>query len=133
MIRVMLVDDHALVRMGFRMLLANHHPQVEVVAEADTGEQACADYARARPDVVVMDLSMPGMGGIAATRRIREVCPDVQVLVLTWYADAERVRLAFAAGATGYVLKGDPHVDLLDSIREVALRRRCVSAAVSQF
>ena len=80
MIRVMLVDDHALVRMGFRMLLAD--AGIEVVAEADTGEQACADYPKLKPDVVVMDLSMPGMGGLEAVRRLLAQDPKARVLAL---------------------------------------------------
>ena len=68
MIRVMLVDDHAVVRMGFRMLLST--ADIEVVAEADSGEQACRDYPQLQPDVVVMDISMPGMGGLEALRRL---------------------------------------------------------------
>ena len=77
MIRVMLVDDHALVRMGFRMLLTDAH--VEVVAEADSGEQACRDYLKIKPDVVVMDLSMPGMGGLEAMRRLLAQDPMTRV------------------------------------------------------
>ena len=85
MIRVMLVDDHALVRMGFRMLLAD--AQMEVVAEAENGEQACLDYPRVLPDVVVMDLSMPGMGGLEAVRRLLAQDPKARVLALSAHED----------------------------------------------
>jgi DNA-binding NarL/FixJ family response regulator len=78
-----------------------------------------------------MDLSMPGMGGVAATRAIREVCPDAHVLVLTWHADSDHVREALAAGATGYVLKGDEHLDLIESVRAVARGERRVSQKVA--
>ncbi|HWH80693.1 MAG TPA: response regulator transcription factor, partial [Burkholderiaceae bacterium] len=81
MIRVLLVDDHALVRMGFRMLLAD--AKIEVVGEAETGERACIDYARLKPDVVVMDLSMPGMGGLEAVRRLLAQDPKARVLALS--------------------------------------------------
>ena len=80
MIRVMLVDDHAVVRMGFRMLLST--ADIEVVAEADSGEQACRDYPQLRPDVVVMDISMPGMGGLEALRRLLAHDAAVRVLML---------------------------------------------------
>ena len=79
-IRVMLVDDHALVRMGFRMLLAD--AGMAVVAEAGDGERACVEVARVRPDVVVMDLSMPGMGGLEAVRRLVAQDAGVRILVL---------------------------------------------------
>ena len=103
MIRVMLVDDHALVRMGFSMLLAD--AQVEVVAEAGSGEQACQDYARAKPDVVVMDLSMPGMGGHEALRRLLAQDPKARVLVLSAHEDTAHPRRALRAGALGYLTK----------------------------
>ncbi len=80
-IRVMLVDDHALVRMGFRMLLAD--AKIEVAAEADTGEQACQDYPQVRPDLVVMDLSMPGIGQLEALRRLLAHDPKARVLALS--------------------------------------------------
>jgi DNA-binding NarL/FixJ family response regulator len=132
MTRVMVVDDQPSIRLGLGALIGTA-PDLELCAAADCGETALDLAPDLRLDVVVMDVSMPGMGGIEATRRLRESCPAVQVLVLSWFDDAERVRLAFDAGATGYVLKGDPHVDLVDAIREVAQRRRCVSAAVALF
>jgi DNA-binding NarL/FixJ family response regulator len=132
MTQVMIVDDQPSIRLGLGALVETA-PDLVLCAAADCGETAVDLASELRPDVVVMDLSMPGMGGVAATQLIREACPEAQVLVLSWYADEEHVRLAFAAGATGYVLKGDGHVDVLDSIREVARGRRCVSAAVSQF
>ena len=90
MIRVMLVDDHALVRMGFRMLLAD--AQVEVVAECGDGETACSSYPQVKPDVVVMDLSMPGMGGLEAVRRILAQDPKARILVLSAHEDTAHPR-----------------------------------------
>ena len=99
----MLVDDHAVVRMGFRMLLsdAGH----EVVAEAGTGEQACQDYPRVLPDLVVMDLSMPGMGGLEAIRRLLAQDPKARVLALSAHEDTAHPRRVLRAGATGYLAK----------------------------
>jgi DNA-binding NarL/FixJ family response regulator len=132
MTSVMIVDDQPSIRLGLGALVETASDLV-LCAVAGSGETAVELALEHRPDVVVMDLSMPGMGGIAATRRIRECRPDSQVLVLTWYADAENVRLAFDAGATGYVLKGDYDTDVLEVIREIARGQRCVSAAVADF
>jgi two-component system, NarL family, invasion response regulator UvrY len=120
MIRVMLVDDHALVRMGFRMLLAN--AGVEVVAEFDTGEQACAEYAKLRPDVVVMDLSMPGMGGLEAVRRLVAQDDKVRILALSAHEDTAHPRRVLRAGALGYLAKRSAPEALLAAITAVAAR-----------
>jgi two-component system, NarL family, invasion response regulator UvrY len=120
MIRVMLVDDHALVRMGFRMLLAN--AGVEVVAEFDTGEQACAEYAKLRPDVVVMDLSMPGMGGLEAVRRLMAQDDKVRILALSAHEDTAHPRRVLRAGALGYLAKRSAPDALLAAITAVAAR-----------
>lgn len=130
MIRVMLVDDHVLVRMGFRMLLAD--AQVEVAAEADTGEQACRDYARAAPDVVVMDLSMPGMGGLEALRRLLAQDPAARVLVLSAHEDTAHPRRALKAGALGYLAKRSAPDELIAAVRAVAAGRRYVDARTAQ-
>src|ERR1043165_8731869 len=112
MIRVMLVDDHALVRMGFRMLLAD--AQIEVVAEADTGEQACTEYPKVRPDVVVMDLSMPGMGGLEAVRRL---------LAQSAHEDTAHPRRVMQAGALGYLNKRSAPDALIAAVTAVAAHR----------
>ena len=130
MIRVMLVDDHALVRMGFRMLLSD--AQVEVVAEADTGEQACADYPRVRPDVVVMDLSMPGMGGLEAVRRLIAQDPKVRVLVLSAHEDTAHPRRVLRAGALGYLAKRSAPEALIAAVTAVAAGRPYVDAHTAQ-
>ncbi len=130
MIRVMLVDDHALVRMGFRMLLAD--AQVQVVAEAGSGEEACQVYAQARPDVVVMDLSMPGMGGLEALRRLRAQDPKVRVLVLSAHEDTAHPQRALRAGALGYLAKRSAPDALIEAVSAVAAGRRYVDAQTAQ-
>jgi two-component system, NarL family, invasion response regulator UvrY len=130
MIRVMLVDDHALVRMGFRMLLAD--AQVEVVAEADSGEQACLNYAAAKPDVVVMDLSMPGMGGLEALRRLLAQDPKARVLVLSAYEDTAHPRRVLRAGALGYLAKRSAPDTLIAAVTTVARGDRYVDAQTAQ-
>jgi two-component system invasion response regulator UvrY len=130
MTRVMLVDDHALVRMGFRMLLAD--ALVEVVAEADSGEQACLSYPRVKPDVVVMDLSMPGMGGLEALRRLLAQDPKARVLVLSAYEDTAHPRRVLRAGALGYLAKRSAPETLIAAVTAVARGDRYVDAQTAQ-
>ena len=118
MIRVLLVDDHALVRVGFRMLLAD--AQVEVVAEAESGEQACIDYPRVRPDVVVMDISMPGIGGLEAVRRLLAQDPKARVLALSAHEDTAHPRRVLRAGALGYLTKRSAPEALIAAVTAVA-------------
>lgn len=117
--RVLLVDDHALVRSGLRAVLATTD-DCEVVGEAATGEEAVARTPSLRPDVVVMDLSMPGAGGVEATRGVRAASPTTRVLVLTTFSDDDRVRAALAAGATGYLLKDATPDDVVAAVRAAA-------------
>lgn len=117
--RVLVVDDHALVRSGLRAVLAATE-DCEVVGEAGTGEEAVALAPGLRPDVVVMDLSMPGAGGVAATAALRSAMPEVRVLVLTTFADDGRVRAALAAGATGYLLKDAAPDEVVRAVRAAA-------------
>ena len=130
MVRVMLVDDHALVRMGFSMLLAD--AQVEVVAEASSGEQACQDYARVQPDVVVMDLSMPGMGGLEALRRLLAQDPKARVLVLSAHEDTAHPRRALRAGALGYLTKRSAPDALIAAVSALSRGERYVDALTAQ-
>ncbi|MEF7612982.1 response regulator transcription factor [Aquincola sp. MAHUQ-54] len=129
-LRVMLVDDHALVRMGFRMLLAD--AQIDVVAEAGTGEDACAAYAQAQPDVVVLDLSMPGMGGLEALRRLLAQDPKARVLVLSAHEDTAHPRRALKAGALGYLGKRSAPDALIAAVTAVGAGRPYVDAATAQ-
>jgi DNA-binding NarL/FixJ family response regulator len=119
MIRVLLADDHRMVRAGLRALLASA-ADVSVVAEAADGEQAVQAVADSAPDLVLMDLSMPVLDGIAATRAIRASHPGVRVVVLSSFDDQDRVRQALQAGATGYVLKDCTPEQLLAAIRSAA-------------
>jgi two-component system invasion response regulator UvrY len=130
MIRVMLVDDHALVRMGFRMLLAD--ADIEVVSEAGDGEQACQDYGRVKPDVVVMDLSMPGMGGLEAVRRLLAQDPKARVLALSAHEDTAHPSRVLRAGALGYLAKRSAPESLIAAVRAVADGERYVDPQTAQ-
>jgi len=118
MIRVLLADDHTLFREGLRALFASED-DIEVVGEACDGEEATRKASELRPDVVVMDILMPGMNGIEATRRIRDALPEVKVLVLSMYDDEEHVQRLLAAGASGCMLKRATSDQLVRSLREV--------------
>ena len=114
----MLVDDHAVVRMGFRLLL-DAAPDMRVVAEADSGEEAMRRLDEARPEVVVMDISMPGIGGLEAVRRILAKEPAARILVLSAHEDAMHARRVLKAGAAGYLTKRSAAQALIQAIREV--------------
>jgi DNA-binding NarL/FixJ family response regulator len=116
--RVVIVDDHAVVRDGLARLL-EHAADIDVVATAADGEAAVAVVADAIPDVVLMDLSMPGVDGVAATRRILADHPDVRVVVLTTFADQRRILDALDAGASGYLLKDASPDEIVAAIRSV--------------
>jgi len=118
-IRVVIVDDHAIVRSGLDQLIGTAE-DIELVGSAADGEQAVALVAEGRPDVVLMDLSMPVLDGTEATRRITTDHPGVRVVVLTSFADDRHIAGALAAGAIGYVLKHAEPDDLLDAIRAAA-------------
>jgi DNA-binding NarL/FixJ family response regulator len=123
MTRVLIVDDHRAIRLGVSALL-DAEPDLEVCGAAATGEAALDLAILLHPDVVIMDLSMPGIGGLATTQRMHRLCPRVRVLVLTWHADEQRVAAAFDAGATGYLLKSDEHQVLLEAVHAVARGER---------
>lgn len=119
MIDILLVDDHALLRAGLQTLI-DAAGDMRIVGTAENGTEALEQVADGRPHVVLMDLSMPLMDGVEATRRITAAHPDVQVLVLTSFADGERVTAALDAGAAGYLLKDAAPDDLIAAIRAVA-------------
>lgn len=129
--RVMLVDDHALVRMGFRMLLAACE-DLEVVAEADNGEEALQRLAQGGIDLVVLDLSMPGMGGLETLRRLRAKDSRVGVLVLSAHDDSAHARRALDAGAQGFLSKRGAPEALTQALRCVADGRRYLDAGIAQ-
>jgi DNA-binding NarL/FixJ family response regulator len=118
-VRVLVVDDHPVVRGGLSALLRTIDG-IDVVGEAADGAQAIADAARLRPDVVLMDVRMPGIDGVEATRRIREAQPDTKVLVLTMFDDDATVFTAMQAGAGGYLLKDAEQHDIVRAVRAVA-------------
>ena len=119
MIRVVLVDDHAVVRTGLAQLIAAAG-DMEVVGHASDGSEALAVVKEAEPDVVLMDLQMPGIDGVAATRALRAAGVTSEVLVLTSYSDSDRIVAALDAGAVGYLLKDADPEDVLSGVRAVA-------------
>ena len=118
-LRVFLADDHAVVREGLKALI-NAHPGMAVVGEAADGLTACEQVPGLRPDVVVMDVSLPGLTGSQATERLRRECPTARVLALTVHEDKGYLRQLLAAGAVGYVLKRAAAEELVRAIRAVA-------------
>ncbi len=118
-ISVLIVDDHAMVRRGLTSFLQSEE-DIEVIGEAGNGEEAIIKTQELVPDVILMDLVMPGMDGISATRRIKQVSPGSRVLVLTSFGEEEKVFASIKAGAMGYLLKDVPAEDLGRAIRSVA-------------
>lgn len=129
-IRVLLADDHAILRKGVRMLI-DSQADLEVVGEAKTGREAIAEAARLRPDVVVMDVSMPELNGIEGTRQICAELPQTKVIGLSMHKDSVYVREILRAGARGYLLKDSEDDDLLRAIRAVARGEAFLSPAIS--
>ncbi len=130
-IKVMLADDHAVVRMGFRVLL-DTSPDIRVVAEVDSGEEAVRRYPEVQPDVLVLDLSMPGIGGLEAISRILARDAQARILVLTAHEDAMHAKRVLKAGALGYLSKRGAAEELLQAIRQVHQRRTFLEAAIAQ-
>jgi DNA-binding NarL/FixJ family response regulator len=130
-IRVLVVDDQSMVRAGFRMLLSGQD-DIEVVAEAGDGREAVAKAARFHPTVVLMDIRMPELDGLEATRRILAADPDARVLILTTFDLDEYVYEALSAGASGFVLKDEPPEQLLAAIRVVAAGEALLSPGVTK-
>jgi DNA-binding NarL/FixJ family response regulator len=118
-LRVFIADDHAVVREGIKLLI-NTQPDMEVIGEAGDGEEASRQARQLLPDVVVMDVSMPGLNGAQATERIKVTCPQVKVLALSAYQDEAHIRQLLASGASGYVLKKTIAEELTTAIRTIA-------------
>jgi len=130
-IRVLVADDQSMVRAGFRMLLQGQ-PDIEVVAEASTGREAIAKVARFAPTVVLMDIRMPELDGLEATRRILATDDPPRILILTTFALDEYIFDALNAGASGFVLKDDPPEQLLQAVRTVAAGEALLSPEVTK-
>jgi two-component system response regulator NreC len=129
-ISVLLADDHAVLRAGLRMLI-NTQPDMAVIAEAADGGEAVRRAIETKPDVVVMDITMPAMGGIQAIEQIRQAVPETQVLVLTMHDDTGYLRSALAAGASGYVVKKSADSELISAINAVHRGQMFVDLASS--
>jgi two-component system, NarL family, invasion response regulator UvrY len=130
-LKIMLADDHAVVRMGFRLLLGGA-PDFEVIAEAESGEQACKVFPETHPDVVVMDISMPGIGGLEALKRILTRQPDARVLMLSAHDDTIHPKRALEAGALGYLSKRSAPEALIAAVRQVANRKIFLEPELAQ-
>jgi len=130
-IRVLVADDQSMVRAGFRMLLTGEH-DIEVVAEASNGLEAVAETRRVNPAVILMDIQMPEIDGLEATRRILAANPAARILILTTFGLDEYVYEALCAGASGFVLKDDPAEQLIAAVRTVAAGNALLSPAVTK-
>jgi len=131
-LRILVVDDHAVVRRGVRALLESHEGW-EVCGEATNGRDAVEQSRRLRPDVVVMDLSLPGLNGLDATRQILKDAPDTEVLVLTMHHSEELARDVLQAGARGYVLKNDADENLLAAVDSLRQHKPFLTSSVTEF
>ena len=130
MIRVLLADDHAMVRKGFRLIL-EAQPDMEIAGEAGNGREAVELAEKLHPDVVVMDVAMPELNGIEATRRLASSSPHTRVLALSMHKDSVYVREILRAGARGYLLKDSIDTDLISAVRAVAKGDGYISPGVS--
>jgi DNA-binding NarL/FixJ family response regulator len=130
MIRILTADDHALLRAGIASLV-DVEPDLELVAQAATGQEAIEQFRHHRPDITLMDLQMPGISGIEAIIAIRSEFPEARIIVLTTYPGDVQVLRALKAGARGYLLKGDVHTDLLETIRAVHAGQKRVPPEVA--
>lgn len=130
-INVMLVDDHAVVRMGFKMLLESD-ADIKVIAEAESGEQSIQRYVEHKPDIVVMDITMPGIGGLEAIERILAKDSAARILVLSAHEDSVHPKRVLNAGAMGYLTKRSAAEELIKAIRMVASGKKYLEASVAQ-
>jgi DNA-binding NarL/FixJ family response regulator len=129
--RIVLAEDHTLVRMGMKLLLESI-PDISVVGEASDGFEALRLIEEQRPDIVVMDLAMPNLSGLDATRRSSAMFPDIPILVLSMYADEAYVHQALAAGAAGYLLKGSEKAELELALRSISEGQVYLTPAISR-
>lgn len=131
LIRVMIVDDHPVVRFGLAAILSSQ-PDMAVAAQAANGKEAVALAQRHHPDVILMDLRLPGMSGVGAIEAIRKIRPRTRFVVLTTYEGDEDIYRALDAGAQAYLVKGSSHIELLKAIRAVHEGRRFISPSASK-
>lgn len=131
MIRVLLADDHALMRRGIRDLLQGD-PEIEVVGEAGDGREATQLTNKLKPNVLIIDLTMPELNGLDAIRHIRRECPEVELLVFSMHDSEELIREVFAAGARGYVLKSDAALYLIEAVKSLAGGRPFFTPRISE-
>ncbi len=131
MIRILLADDHMLVRQGFKMILSAQ-PDMQIVGEAGNGREAVELAEKLQPDLVIMDVTMPELNGIEATRRLVTIAPRARVLALSMHKDSVYVREILRAGARGYLLKDSADADLIAAVRAVAKGEGYLSPAVSE-
>ncbi|WNH48954.1 MULTISPECIES: response regulator transcription factor [Stenotrophomonas] len=130
-IRILTVDDHPLIRQGIASML-EVETDMAVVGEASDANEGLEQFRRLLPDVALVDLQMPGVGGIEMTRRLRAEFPSARVVILTTYRGDANAREALAAGACGYLLKSSLRGELIDAVRRVAQGKRCLSAEISE-
>ncbi len=131
MINVMLVDDHGLVRNGIKRIL-NDVEGIAVVSEAENGEQAISQVRKQRPDVILMDISMPGIGGLEATRKIAQSLPGIKIIAVTIHDDDPFPARLLEAGAVGYLTKGCDVREIINAIRSVHTGKQYITPAVAQ-
>jgi DNA-binding NarL/FixJ family response regulator len=131
-LRILLADDHALIRRGARGVLQSHRGWM-VVGEAANGTEAVEKAKQLKPDVAIVDISMPELDGVQVTRQIREAVPNTKVLVLTMHESGQMVQNALDAGAHGYVLKSDLTESLVQAVKDVALGKRSLTPKVSEI
>ena len=130
-ISVFLADDHPVVRNGL-MLILQAEPEIKVVGQAADGHEAVKRVGKAAPDVVIMDIAMPGLNGIEATKKIRTACPAVRVLILSMHATAEHIYQALQAGAQGYLLKESAGEEVIKAVRALCKGKRYLSEKISE-
>ena len=129
-IRTFLVDDHGIIRDGLRLLLETHK-DITVVGNAINGRQAVQEIVKTKPDIVVMDIAMPDLNGIEATRQICNLHPEIKVIILSMYFSYEHINRAIQAGASGYLLKESVGQEVIDAVLAVAQGQRYFSKAIS--
>jgi two-component system, NarL family, response regulator NreC len=131
-VRILLADDHTILRDGIRSLLEDE-PDMQVIGEAEDGRSAVKLACQLKPDVVLMDIAMPLLNGLEATRQIKHDCPQVKVLILTMHENEEYIRQVLASGAMGYILKDAAARELLDAIRAVQHGEAVLSPAITRL